>query len=265
MLFFRFTDVKQDNYKIRSLSWSIFNMLKTTALSSGKFREQKLPAQKQKKATILFNPENFLVKRYPSFFGQNIILRPYYDLFLFDMAQNYELLAYGRFTPSESNFIYKHLDPYGCINYRLNTDCIDLNRNFKDLIVIETDKNQWNGKYQDNILRIERWDGIDDDKLFLLEQFLNNILYIDRGKWLETIKSYRNVPFFQIYDQVQRRIFRSKYFFFSDYNIFKEKLKKEKLHELKKAKVVMDEEIEKNKILRDYIKPFIGLVRQILL
>ncbi|ELQ76531.1 TFIIF-interacting CTD phosphatase, including NLI-interacting factor, partial [Trachipleistophora hominis] len=260
-----FLDVGKIENKLQISFLSIFAELRNRISPLSMTKKHQLPPQQQKKPVILFNPENLLLKRYPSFLDLKIVLRPYSDIFLFDLAQNYELISYGMFTPSESKFIYKHLDPYGCINYRINTASIDLNRDTSRLIVIETENRQWDKKYDENILRIESWNGKDDERLFLLDQFLSNLLYTDKKSWLLTLRSYLNTPFFQTYEKVQRKLFFSKNFFNPNYDAFIKQVKDDKLKEFERAKLVMDEQIRKDETIANWIKPIFGLIRQLIL
>lgn len=260
-----FLDVGKIDSKPQISITSIFARFKKSVSLIPTPPKHMLPPQQQKKPVILFNPENLLIKRYPSFLNLKVVVRPYSDIFLFDLAQNYELISYGTFTPTESKFIYKHLDPYGCINYRINTDRVDMNRNMDELIVIETENQQWNKIYDGNILRVEQWNGKEDERLFLLDQFLCNLLYTDKKSWLSTLRSYLNAPFFQTYEKVQRRLFFSKNFFSPSYDAFITQVKNDKVKEFERAKLVMDEQIRKDKTISDWIKPVFGLIRQLVL
>lgn len=263
--FFSFLTVRKTDQLPEFTISSIFNGLTSKLSLMEVLPRQKLPPQKSAKPVILFNPDCLLIKRYPSFLDLKVVIRPFADLFLFDLAQNYELISYANFTPSESNFIYKCVDPYGCINYRINTKNLDLNRDLSKVVVIETENNQWEKVYDKNILRVEKWNGTEDERLFLLDQFLSNLLYIDKKSWFATLKSYLEVPFFQTYDKVQRKLFFSRNFFWPKYDKFMAQVKNEKVKEFERAKAVMDEQIRKDSALTDWIKPIFGLIRQIIL
>lgn len=228
-------------------------------------KKDQLPTQSKARPVILFNPEKLLFIKKPSLFNYQIVCRPFYDLFLFDLAHHFELISHLKGTKTEKDFIYEHIDPYGCISYRLNNEETDLNRTLDNVIIIETEDNQWNSKYGKNILKVQEWNGKYDEKIFLLEQFLSNLLYVDRKTWFSTIHSYMNTPFFEAYDYVQKRLFLAKNFFSTNYCKFMENVKKQKLKEFENAKIVMNEQIRKDKAFSDIINPIIGLIKTLLI
>lgn len=248
---------------------SIINKMADTLLKKRFFPrekpQKKLPPQQKERPILLLNPEKILFRKYPSLFDYKIAIRPFSGLFLFDLAHQFEIISYLNATPNEQSFIYERLDPYGCISFRLNSENIDLNRDLDSLVVLETEDDQWDGKYKKNLLKVQEWNGKKDEKLFLLDQFLSNLLYVDRKTWPKTIDSFKDLPFFECYNQVQKRLFASKNFLSRNYSEFMKKVRNDKLNEFNKAKIVMDDQLWKENALSDWITPISGFIRSLLL
>ncbi|KRH94374.1 TFIIF-interacting CTD phosphatase, including NLI-interacting factor [Pseudoloma neurophilia] len=229
-----------------------------------RIKENKLPSQQKTRPVLLLKPEKLLFRRYPSLFDYKICIRPFSHLFLFNLAHHYEIISFVPGTRNEQKFIYDHLDPYGCISYRLNNEQIDLNRNYDNLIVIQTEENQWGEKFKKNLLNVQEWNGKKDEKLFLLDQFLSNLLFVDQSTWSRTIDSYKDLPFFECYNHVQKRIFHSRNFFFSNYDNFMKKVRDEKVREFEDAQIVMNEQLLKEKAMSNWITPIIGFLKTLI-
>lgn len=223
-----------------------------------------LPSQQKSRPTLLLNPEKLLFRKYPSLFNYKIRIRPFAGLFLFNLAHHYEIISFIRGTPNEQKFIYDRLDPYGCISYRLNNEDVIINREPQKCVILQTDDDQWDDRYKMNILTVQEWNGKPDDKIFLLDQFLSNLLYVDTSTWNNTMSSYNNLPFFQCYNQVQKRIFHSRHFFLQNYDKFMKNVQDEKIREFENAKIIMDEQLRKQRALSDWITPIIGFLKTLL-
>lgn len=224
-----------------------------------------LPSQNKKRPVILISPENILFKKYPSLFNYKIAIRPLTGMFLFDLAHNYELISHINGTDFEKEFIYENLDPYGCISYRLNDEDVNINRDPNQIIVIGTENDNLFEKSPKNNIELNPWNGKNDNKIFLIHQFLTNLLYIDPNTWAKTINSFKNLPFFEAYNYIQKKIFHSRNFFFSDYDKFMKNVQNIKMEEYENAKIIMDDQIRKEGILNNWINPIIGFIKTFLI
>lgn len=235
---------------IKRASEKLLGMLKADNIPT-------LPEQDQKKPVVLFDIENILIK--PRFFPFNFCLnthkRMFSDVFLFHLAHIYELVS---ISSLDDESVYKQVDPYGCISYRLfvpNKKLFEprhLNRKLEKVVCIASKENEYSHKFHDNILNIGSWKGISDNRLLQVLDFLVNLYFANISDWRKTISSYRQKDFYETFSKVHKNIFFKRNFLsFNLENKYKstvENINKCRIMEFKRAEVVMEENIAKYEI-----------------
>eukprot|EP00866_Antonospora_locustae_P000276 jgi/Antlo1/276/683 len=216
-----------------------------------------LPEQDQKKPVVLFDVENILIKPrlFPLNFCFSAYKRKFSDVFLFHLAHIYELVS---ITSLDDESLYKKIDPYGCISYRLFVpdkklfEPKHLNRNLKKVVCIASKENEYNHKFHENTLNIGSWNEIGDKRLLQVLDFLINLYFTSINDWRKTISSYRGKDFYETFGKVHKNIFfRRNFLSFNLENKYKntiENINKSRIMEFKRAEVIMEENIAKEEV-----------------
>ncbi|KAM0673695.1 mitochondrial inner membrane protein required for protein import [Gurleya vavrai] len=214
-----------------------------------------LPIQETKKPILIFDFENFLITKKFSFFSNKILKRPFTNIFLFNLAHNYEIILLTNLN-NENQKLIKKIDPYGCISYRLfikDKEMFNkehLNRNLDNCIVITTN-DKINCDFENNKINIEKWNGEKDDKLYKMLDFLLKIKNKEKN-WLRIIESYKNKEFFTAYENVKKKTFeKNNLFTFNKHKKYYENERKNKenlLNDFGRAKMEMDQHLKRDEI-----------------
>lgn len=206
----------------------------------------KLPPKDTTKPTILLD-YNLIIKNKVLFFFP--FKRRYTDEFLFHLCQLYELVSITNIPYVSS----KEVDPYGCISYHYflpkKSDLRKEHLARDDLICITKDKKSFHNEFSKNILEIKT--DFQDEKLFTLLDFFNNLYFTNKETWSETVQSYKD--FFKEFDSVYKKLFYQKNLlnFFSDFDKEREKINLERIREYNSAKLIMDENLKKYEFLEE--------------
>lgn len=235
---------------IKRASEKLLSMLKVDNIPT-------LPEQDPKKPVVLFDVENILIKprRFPLNFCFTAHKRRFSDVFLFHLAHIYELIS---ITSSDDESLYKKIDPYGCISYRLFVpdkklfEPKHLNRKLEKVVCIASKESEYNHKFHDNILNIGSWNDTGDSRLLQVLDFLINLYFTSINDWRKTISSYRGKDFYDTFNKVHKNIFFKRNFLSfnleSKYKNTIESINKSRIAEFKRAEVIMEENIAKDEI-----------------
>lgn len=206
----------------------------------------KLPKKETKKPTILVD-YNILVKtKFPFFIPTR---RKYTDEFLFHLCQLYELISITNIPHLSS----QEVDPYGCISYHYflpdKTSLKKINLNRDSLICITKNKDSLNKDFCKNILEIK--EDFQNEKLFSILDFFNNLYFTRKQNWEKTIDSYKGKDFFSEFNSVYKKLFYQKNSlkFGADFEKEKELINQQRILEFNQAKIIMDGNIRKNEYL----------------
>ncbi|KAM0678789.1 Mitochondrial import inner membrane translocase subunit TIM50 [Binucleata daphniae] len=212
-----------------------------------------LPKQDAIKPVIIFDVNDFLVKKKFSFITNNYYKRPYTNVFLFHLAHLYELILISEMNASESNNLLQKIDPFGCISYRLFLNnkneftSKNLNRDTKTTMYIETEvsknkqiNDQINHKINEqqvvnrnakassknnvtddpflklsefNKINIDKWNGKKDDKLLILLDFFVKLKHSNMNDYKKIANLYKNKEFTNAYNKQQKEKYRKSHIF----------------------------------------------------
>ena len=236
---------------VKRLSQKLINTLKHDNMPV-------LPKQEKEKPVLMFDLENILIKHrfFPLQLYFPVYKRQFSGVFLFHLAHLYEIVSTTDSTDHEK--IFRQVDPYGCITYRLFLpdkklfEPKHLNRPLEKVICLASEDNEYNKRFQKNVLNIGRWEGKKDHKLLGLLDFLVNLYFTNTKDWRKTIYSYKEKAFFPTFEKVHRQIFSMKHFL--SRNLDKkhketvDRINRERVCEYESAKVIMDENIERDKL-----------------
>ncbi|KAF7684414.1 Mitochondrial import inner membrane translocase subunit TIM50-B [Astathelohania contejeani] len=215
-----------------------------------------LPKQQVPKPVVLFNPEDFLFKPKFNFLSFKFVSQPriFSDVFLFHMAHLYELISISDMPVNVGEKLINSIDPYGCISYRLfirNTHLFNekhLNRPKDHLVVLSTGINTIHPDFKNHTINIPKWKGECDDFLLNMLNFFTNLYFSNLSSWKDTISSYKNKNFVETYEKIQKKLFRNRNFLSLNLDRdYKEKIwdiNSERINEYKKAKIIMDQNID---------------------
>ena len=139
-----------------------------------------LPPRKQsdphtKDFTLVVDLDRFLVCHIfdPVIGKWKVAKRPGSEVFLFYMAQLYEVVVFSALSDQEGDAIVKKLDPFGCISYPLFRfatthrngvyfkDITRLNRDLSKVIVLGHDKKGFGSP--ENMISVNEWNGDPND------------------------------------------------------------------------------------------------------
>ncbi|AFM99151.1 putative TFIIF-interacting CTD phosphatase [Encephalitozoon hellem ATCC 50504] len=215
-----------------------------------------LPPQEQPKPTIIFDCEDFLVKKKFSFFSFDFLVtkRAFTDLFLFHSAHLYELVHASESPVSFSRHLLHRIDPYGCISYKVY--CKDkkmfsskhLNRPLEKVVVISTREDEYHEDFDDNILKLDKWPGSPERGLLDLLNFLHNLYFTRIEDFRGTLKSYLGKDFYSAYERVQKKIFVQRNLF--SWNVEKRyrerinRIDEKRQKDFERAKEIMDRDLQ---------------------
>lgn len=216
----------------------------------------KLPPQEKEKPVLLFDFKNFLIKENFSLLHPFRVFSKRYCCgpFLLGALNHYELISLSNSNPVASSRFFEHIDPYGCVTYRVNVlnkkefSAEHLNRPLSNLVVISTRQNEFSNDFSSNTLQIPAWNGQKDTKLLDLLSFLEALaLQTSTGNRngrkdvRKSIGTYKGKDFFSTFKGLQQKLFRSKDIFGSrNFNKHSEEAKQDKIEKYRKAKIAMD-------------------------
>lgn len=180
-----------------------------------------IPAQDKNKPTILFDFQNLLTCNRFSLrrFDFMTYKRAYCEAFLYNLIGNYEIINISDMHAAEGTFLMNEIDPYGCIAYRLFTrdkaryTIERLNRSPSRLVVLSTAWNEFHKSLNENTIRLPKWRGEDDAKLFDIMHFFNNLHFLKLDDYRPTLKSYDGKDFFSAFRNVQKRLYNQRNLF----------------------------------------------------
>lgn len=215
-----------------------------------------LPPQEHPRPTIVFDCEDFLVKKKFSFFSFDFLVtkRSFTDLFLFHSAHIYELVHVSESSVGFSRCLLHRIDPYGCISYKVY--CKDkkmfsskhLNRPLERFVVVSTKEDEYHKDFNENILKLEKWQGEPEWGLLSLLNFLHNLHFVGVKDFRDTLKTYFGKNFYSAYERVQRSIFVQRNLFTWDverkYRDRVNEINKKRQKDFEKAKRVMDMDLQ---------------------
>lgn len=190
----------QDHYKKKYfpfISFTIFSLLPIIKIKN--IIDQKLKILTPSKPCIIFDIEDFLVKKKLTLFGYEYCIRDKADMFLFHLARIYDLISISKLPIN--------IDPYGCIRQRIYTpqkNRIDGDLDLSKTVVISTG-DVFHPKFRHNVLAIPKYK---DDKYGLM-QLLNFLYFLERERdFRSVLRVYRNVPFYEYFGNVDYRMFK---------------------------------------------------------
>lgn len=214
-----------------------------------------LPPQNQGRPTVVFDSEDFLVKKRFSPLRLDFLVakRAFADPFLFHAAHIYELVHVSESPAGFSRLLLGRIDPYGCIAYKVY--CKDkkmfaakhLNRPLDKVVVISTKENEYHEDFGENTLRVGRWRGEAEHGLLDLLNFLHNLRFAGIEDYRGTLRSYFGKNFSSAFDKVQRRIFVQRNLFSWDvgrkYRDRVDEINKKRVCDFEDARVMMDADL----------------------
>ena len=148
-----------------------------------------------------------------------IAKRPGAELFLFYMAQIYEVVLFSSMSHFEGDPIVKSLDPFGCISYHLYRfatqyrdgkyvkDLSILNRDLKDVVIVGHDRDGFS-KHSENGVFIDEWTGqAEDTKLIDLIDFLETLSFTKQSDVREVLSKYKDKDAAATFNERQQKAY----------------------------------------------------------
>lgn len=206
----------------------------------------KLPAKKNDKPTIIFDFDHFISCDKFSLSNFDLITykRAFCEEFLFNAAYYYELILISDRSQEANEKILELLDPLGCISYRLyvkDKKMIDpacLNRDASKLVIISTREDEFNSKFDENLIRLPEFNGKPDTCLLDLMHFFINMHFMNIKDVRETIKSYACKDFIKTFKSVQKKLFQQRNIL--SFGSFESKLNEVNLNKIEEYKNVKE-------------------------
>lgn len=214
------------------------------------------PEDKKKLPTLVIDIEDlFLIKKWSfSILGYEYEIHPESEVFLFHLANEYEIVSVSSMPNEIADEILPVLDPYGCIKYRMylpNTQNLKLDklgRDMKSLLRIR------NKETSPNDLSVGKWNGKDSSvDLMSLLDFLLNLNQVNSGDFRGVIKNYRNKPFFETYNRERKTMYplKRRFILFKNPNAVSDyvgNLNRSRMQEYEIAKEYIENQMKLEKI-----------------
>ncbi|KAM0681628.1 hypothetical protein GINT2_000141 [Glugoides intestinalis] len=225
-----------------------------------------LPAKKSGKPTVIFDYDHFISCDKFSFSNLDLITykRAFCEEFLFNAAYYYELILISERSQEVGDQILKFLDPLGCISYRLYVkdkrviDPACLNRDMSKLLVFSTGEDEFNSKFNENLVKLPEFNGKPDTGLLDLMHFLINLHFMDIKDFRETIQSYIGKDFIKTFKSVQKKLFQQRNILsFGSFANKLEKVNLNKIEEYKNVKENIKKSENKTQRYRGFIRNFL--------
>ncbi|KAG0437084.1 Mitochondrial import inner membrane translocase subunit tim50 [Dictyocoela muelleri] len=232
------------------LSISIFALLAYNRFQ--KMFGEKIKIIKSNKPCIIFDIENFFIKKKLTLFGYEYHIRNNAPLFLFHLARIYDLVCISK--------LQINIDPYGCIRQKIWTtqkDKIDGDIDLKKTIVISTG-DKFHEKFDNNVLILPKY----KNEKYSLMSLLDFFYFLEKeNDYRKILKRYKNLPFFEYFGKVKYRNFRMRNLLainpLNKYLKYLKSVDDERINEYNQAKNFMDSEIKNMKetsIWRKFLK-----------
>ncbi|KMV65209.1 putative TFIIF-interacting CTD phosphatase [Encephalitozoon cuniculi EcunIII-L] len=238
-----------------------------------------LPPQERPRPTVVFDCEDFLVKKRFSFFNLDFLVtgRAFADLFLFHAAHIYELVHVSGSPGSFSRLLLHRIDPYGCISYKVY--CKDkktfssehLNRPLQRVVVVSTRENEYHKDFDGNTIKLERWSGDPEHGLLDLLNFLHSLHFMGIKDFRGTLRSYLGKDFCSAFEKVQKSIFVQRNMFSWDvgrrYRSRINEINEKRMKDFKRAKEIMDKDLPRRDTIEEssILQYVLGLATRLLI
>ena len=175
----------------------------------------------KKPYTLVIDLDKFLICHIwdPELAKWRIAKRPFAELFLFYMAQLYEIVVFSSLTHFEGDNIVKKLDPFGCIAYSLYRyathyqkgvyikDIGKLNRDLSKVIVLGHDTKGFS-VHPENVIPTPEWTGNPEDgDLEELIDFFETLAFSNTKDVRPIIAKYSGLDIVKTFDSLQERMY----------------------------------------------------------
>lgn len=178
------------------------------------------PQHPARSLTLVIDLDHFLVTHFwdPRQGKWRVAKRPGADVFLFYMAQAYEVVLFSSMNQQEGEMIMQKLDPYGCVSYRLyrfattfekgeyHKDLSKLNRDLSQVVAFGPDAVGYS-RHAENFLHINAWDGGTQDSLLSYVDFFEALAASKTTDVRSIVRKYQSHDVAERYSQHQKDLY----------------------------------------------------------